>query len=121
MNGCACAIDRIFHPSPDSTSLLVHGQITWASGAWLPYRLGLYEVGPSGVRVLWEKDVRGLEMVRAEAIGFVISYHDEKRSDAFHSYKAVETYRVTIDDPIPHLLTRRIDLGYLFYGAGGGI
>jgi hypothetical protein len=102
MNGYGLAADQIWNPSPNSTSIMVHGVYAWSSGHELPAQAVLYGVSPAGVTALWKLAAPGLRLIGSDGWQFVIEYHDEERHGVNLPPTAFDVYAIDAKHQAPY-------------------
>jgi len=107
MDAYALKAEQISNTSPNSTSILIHGILGWASGHVLPSAATMYAVSPAGVNKLWEFAAPGLQFLGTEESVFVIEYHDEHRHEENLPCTAVDAYSVGNGHEIPYRIVHQ--------------
>lgn len=107
MDGYDLKAEQIWNPSANSTSILIHGILLWASGHVLPAAASIYAVSPAGVNKLWTLAAPGLNFVGTEDNLFVIAYHDEHRHGDDLPSTAIDVYSVNTGHGIPNRIVHQ--------------
>jgi hypothetical protein len=102
MDGYELSAEQIGNPGANSTSILIHGILDWASGHVLPSAAELYSVSPAGVKAIWKLTAPGIQFLGRDGMLFVIEYHDEQRHSKNLPSTAVDAYAIGRDSEIPY-------------------
>ena len=100
--------EEVLNLAANSTLVLTHGRLQWASGHEIPAKAVLYSVSPAGVKAIWSFASPALRVIGSEGTYFAIAYHDEKLHSQNLPSTVVDVYAVGGKDGIPYRSVQQV-------------